>query len=168
MTVAIVIPVKNPRWLDEFIEQNKEILTKYPVIVIDSGGGEKLKEFARVYIEKDVHLWDARKIGYSYASEPYILNLDADIVLPKNYIERAIRILEGMEIMGAVSVFFETINRNRGMLEYGCSVWKTEILKQLYDWKGQGPCECFYMWDKLQQEGLLIGTLCFRAKHLRR
>lgn len=167
--LAIVIPVKNQQWLDEFIEGNKEILEKYPVIVVDSGGGEKLEKFAKIYIKQDVSFWEARQMGYRHVSERYILNLDSDVVITKSYIMSALAILEAFENVGAVSVFYDKINRNRGVLEYGCSIWRTELLRELYDYvpKVGRICECVYMWNKLQNAGYLIETLCFRAKHLR-
>lgn len=166
--LVIVIPVKNPQHLDEFIEGNREILEKYPVIVVDSGGGEKLKEFAYLYLKEDVSLWEARRIAYRYVSEPYVLNLDSDVVIPKPYIVSAIGILKVLKQVGAVSTFYNKITRNRGTLEFGCSIWRADLLKKLYDYKPKaGFCECLYMWGRLQRIGYQIETVCMRAKHLR-
>lgn len=167
--LTIVIPIKNQPYLNEFIAGNKEILEKHPVVVIDSGGGEKLKGIAHIYLKKNVSLWEARRIAYRCVSEPYTLNLDSDVVVPTLYIVSALRIMEMHKNVGAVSIFYNKINRNRGVLEYGCSIWRSKLLKELYDYvpKVGRICECVYMWNKLQRAGYLIETLCMRARHLR-
>jgi len=165
--LTIVIVVKNPQWLDGFIKGNRNYLTEIPIIVVDSGGGEKLKEFCKYYIQKDVSLWEARKIGYELAETEFVMNLDSDVIIPDGYINEALLQLARCDKIGAVSIFYDKINRNRGVLEYGCSIWRTKLVKQLYDYKGDDLCECLYMWDKLQRAGWLIETTCMRAKHLR-
>jgi glycosyltransferase involved in cell wall biosynthesis len=168
LTLTIIIVVKNPLWLDEFIKGNKKYLTTIPVIVIDSGGGEKLKEYCKHYIQKDVSLWEARKIGYEFADTEFIMNLDGDVIIPDGYIDEALFQLGRCNKIGAVSIFYDKINSNRGVLEYGCSIWRRQLAKQLYDYNGSnGICECLYMWDKLQRAGWLIETTYMRAKHLR-
>lgn len=186
--LTIVIPVKNPKFLDEFVEQNRKILEKYPVVVIDAGGGERLIRIADVYVRINVpsSLWDARKLGYEAVDTPFVLNLDSDVVLPTAYIPTALKILQ-TEKVGAVTMFFKDwITRHIGVLSYGVSIWRTELLKKLYDYNpaslsktviklspshfvhvGFPYCECLYMWEKLLKSGYELETVCMRAKHLR-
>lgn len=182
--ITIVIPVKNPKFIDEFIDGNIDVLTNFPVIVVDSGGGEKLGKIAKVHIQKDVKLCEARKIGYGIVETEFIMNLDADVIIPKLYIQEA---LKALSIADAVSIFYEDVNHCQGALEFGCSIWRTDVLRKLYDFSFEivvsgkivkvgshkfstlhnGWCECTYMWRKLKENGFNLETLPFRAKHLK-
>lgn len=182
MSLTIVIPVKNPPCLDLFMEKNAKIFSQYPLVVIDSGGGEKLKEIATVYISKNVSLWEARKLGYQQVKTPYLLNLDVDVVPPEGYIESALAL-----DADAITIFYEDVNHCQGSLEYGVSIWKTDVVKELYDFDSKlvcdgkivkvgsqaystltnGWCECIYMWRRLKNNGYKLETLPMRAKHLK-
>jgi len=183
--LTIVIPVKNPPNIDLFISENKKLFAKYQIVVIDSGGGEKLKEYSNVFIQKSMSLVEARKLGYSKAKTKYILNLDVDVVIPKGYIEMALIMLgKGAD---AVSIFYEDVAHCQGALEFGCSIWRTNVLRKLYDFSfefvndgklyrvgprtfatlNNGWCECTYMWRKLKENDYTLTTCAYRAKHLR-
>jgi glycosyltransferase involved in cell wall biosynthesis len=184
-SLSIVIPVKNPPDIEQFIEQNKILFMNTELIVIDSGGGELLKPLAETYIKQDLKFWEARKLGYSFAKTPYILNLDADVIVPDYYIQETINVLETKA--DAVSIFYEYVGHCQGALEFGVSVWKTEVLRRLYDFSldkvmdgkivkvgsmaystlNHGWCECTYMWRKLKLFGGRLETLPYRAKHLK-
>lgn len=185
MALSIVIPIKNPPDLDCFIKGNTLIFSEHPPIVIDSGGGEALEKFASIYKKENLKFWEARKLGYSFADTPYVLNLDADVIVPNVYIEEAVKLLETKA--EAVSIFYEDVAHCQGALEFGCSIWKTEILKKLYDFSmntvtdgkivkvgsmaystlNHGWCECTYLWRKLKNSGGRLETLPYRAKHLK-
>jgi hypothetical protein len=87
-----------------------------------------------------------------------------------------------------VSIFYEDVNHCQGALEYGVSMWKTQVLRQLYDFSmdkvmdgkivkvgsmtystlNNGWCECTYLWRKLKASGGRLETLpYYRAKHLK-
>jgi len=184
-TLTIVIPIKNPPCIDKFISENLHYLNKYGVVIIDSGGGEKLREFATVYLNQELCLTDARKLGITLVKTPFLLNLDCDVKIPEGYIELALELLK--DNVGAVSIFYNNINHCQGALEFGISLWQTDILKKLYDFSftcvcngniikiGEGVysrlqagwCECNYMWRKLKDDGYKLETLNLRAIHLR-
>lgn len=183
--ITIVIPIKNPYDLDLFIENNKEIFKKHKVIVIDSGGGEKIQQCATKYIKKDVKLPNARMIGYDLTTTKYVMNLDSDVVIPEGYIDKAISLLESGAF--AVSIFYEDVEHCQGALEYGISIWNTEKVRKLYDFSFDmivgdivkiGPqtysslvsgwCECTYMWRKIKDNNGKLETLPIRAIHLKR
>lgn len=172
--LTIVIPVKNPRFLEDFLRLNQKHLSKYKVITIDSGGGEKLKAISKIYIKKDIPFWEARKLAYSFVKTQFILNLDCDVIIPDRYIEQALEILKSDKKAGAVSIFFDRIT-HRGILEFGISIWRTKILREFYDWKRQSRddwlrhpyCECSYMWRKLTLNNKKLETFPIRAKHLK-
>jgi len=184
--LTVVTPVKNPLNLKAFIDGNSKLLSKYPLIVIDSGGGEPLKPIAKIYIARKMPFWEARKLGYTYVQTPYTLNLDTDVILPNNYVEDALSLLEKAKA-DAVSIFYEDVAHCQGALEFGASMWKSEILKKLYDFSmnivsdgkivkvgsmtyaalNNGWCECTYMWRKLKNAGGRLETLPYRAKHLK-
>jgi len=182
--LTIVTPVKHPKpsHLDIFLKANEWLLKPNRFVVIDSGGGEKLKEFCWRYIQKDVSLWEARKLGYADATR-IILNLDCDVVPPLEYVKEAYRLLEE-DKADAISIHFNPIYT--GHLEFGVSMWKAEVLRKLYDYPPKpveklikvgkqewvvafqsGFCECSYMWSKLLSHGGRLETLPYRARHLK-
>jgi glycosyltransferase involved in cell wall biosynthesis len=184
--LSIVIPVKNPPNITAFIESNRPTLSKSEVIVIDSGSGEALQKLAKIYIREDLKFWKARKLGYAHVSTPHVLNLDCDVVVPEGYVEDALVLLQQNKAE-AVSIFYEDVNHCQGALEFGVSIWKTEVLRKLYDFSmdkvmdgrivkvgsmaystlNNGWCECTYMWRKLKNAGGRLETLPYRAKHLK-
>lgn len=186
MKITIIIPVKNPIDLDTFLAKNGELLKEMETIVIDSGGGEKLREIASIYQKKRCSIWQARRAGLKLASEEFVLNLDSDVIIPKKYIEKALSIFAKKPKVGAVSIFFGNI-ANQGALEFGISIWRKEVMKELYDYnpremtnlpiikvkprfyvQAEFPyCECTYMWRRLIESGYKLETLNLRAKHLK-
>ena len=102
----------------------------------------------------------------------YVLNLDSDTILPKKYVEIALNLFEFDSDIAVIALDYE---ETQGHLAYGTSIWRTEILKKLYDWREHPAedCECIHMWKKVHmwnsvhQTKLRIGTLPYRAKHLR-
>jgi hypothetical protein len=183
ISLSIVLPVKNPPDIQLFIELTKPLLQLYPLIVVDSGGGEPLRPYCRYYLQQDCHFWEARRIGYGLAEAPFILNLDVDTVLPSKYVDEALKILEG-DKAEAVAIDYE---RLQGHYAFGTSIWKTDWLMKLYDYPPKpveklikvgkqewvtafqcGFCECTYMWAKLLNCGGRLETLPYRAKHLSR
>jgi len=182
--LTILIPVKNPPCIDKFISENLHYFNQYRIIVIDSGGGEKLREIATVYLNQDLSLTDARKLGITLTTTPFLLNLDCDVKIPEGYIEQSLELLK--DDVGAVSIFYNNVNHCQGALEFGVSIWKTDILRNLYDFSfdivvqdivkvgegfysslQSGWCECNYMWRKLKDNGLKLETLNIRAIHLK-
>lgn len=181
--LTIVIPVKNPPNINMLIEKMESLLKPNLLVVIDSGGGDALRKFCWKYFQKKCSMWEARKRGYSEVKTPFTLNLDSDTVLPKGYVEEALDKLMKDEAE-AVAIDYETL---QGHYAFGTSMWKTEVLKKLYDFSMQlvsdgkivkvgsqaystlnnGWCECTYMWRKLKQAGGILETLPMRAKHLK-
>lgn len=163
--LTIVIPVKeSPEKVNEFILANMNILSKYLVIVIDSGGGEEFKDYS-LYINKEISMSQARKIGYSLVDTKYTLNLDVDTVLPEHFIEDALMIIECDSKVAVLALDYENC---QGHYAFGTSLWKTDILKKLYDYiEGNTLCECVYMWRKVLQNKNKIETLPYRAIHLK-
>lgn len=187
--LTIVIPINNPPNLELFINENRDLLRSAAhKIIIDSGGGQifrdarKLGFLPLLYEAIDLSFWEARKFGYQYVVTPFTLNLDCDVVPPMAYINEALELLRGK--VDAVSIHFEPIHT--GHLEFGVSMWKTEILKKLYDYPPKpvdklvkvgkqewvaafqwGFCECSYMWSRLLNSGGRLETLPHRARHLK-
>jgi len=55
-----------------------------------------------------------------------------------------------------------------GHLGFGQSIWRTELLKELYDWDITNTmCECTYLWGKLNRTKYRLETLSnIRCEHL--
>lgn len=181
--LTIVIPVKNPPDLEGFIQANLELLKENNIIVIDSGGGEPLKSYCKKYIKQDLQMWEARKLGYTEVETTFTLNLDCDVIVSLAYIKNALQLLRDNKAE-AVSIHFAPVKT--GHLEFGASIWNTEVLRKLYDYPPKpveklikvgkqewvtafqhGFCECSYMWRKLLSSGGRLETLSYRAIHLK-
>jgi hypothetical protein len=188
--LTVAIPIKNPTAIKEFIEGNQVLLKSGAhKIIVDSGGGEIFKDaraldfLPLIYEGRICRLWEARQFGFDYAATPYILNLDADTILPLEYVLGALKLLNENKA-DAVAIDYETL---QGHYAFGTSIWKAPTLRKLYDFPppavdklisiGQGQwvtafqngfCECTYMWRRLISSAKILETLPFRAKHLKR
>jgi len=92
--LTIVILVKNPPDLERFIRENFRILSASWKIIVDSGGGKGLSKLPNtLWIQRQVPMWEARKIGYGEVKTPFTLNLDVDTVLPDGYVQESLNIL---------------------------------------------------------------------------
>ena len=169
--ITIALPVfEEPEIVAKFIECNMEILEKYPLIVIDRKGGEALKEHASFYRKTccptiGLPLGSSRRFLIRRGQTEFTLNLDVDVLLPRNFVEESLKKFEDPKV-AVVALDYENL---QGHLAFGPSIWKTEILQKLYDWEFRKTrkCECIYMWDKVHKAKYKIETLCMRAKHLR-
>lgn len=182
--LTIVIPVKNPPDLERFIRENFRILSASWKIVIDSGGGEGLSKLPNIlWIQRQVPMWEARKIGYEEVKTPFTLNLDADTILPDGYVKDALVLLRENSC-DAVAIDYQP---PQGHYAFGTSIWRTELLKKLYDYPPKaveklikvgkqewitafqnGFCECIYMWAKLIRSGGLLESVEHKAIHVKR
>lgn len=169
--ITIALPVfEEPEIVAKFIEANKGIIEKYPLIVIDRKGGEALKEYASFYRKTccptiGLPLGRSRKFLIGRVQTEITLNLDADVLLPKNFVKESLKKFEDPKV-AVVALDYENL---QGHLAFGPSIWRTEILQKLYDWEFRKTrkCECIYMWGKVRGAKYKIETLCMRAKHLK-
>ena len=164
LDLTILIPCcEKDEIVERSIQENYEILVKYPLVIVDKKGGDKfisLEQQGNIniqYFDQDTSFWFARRFGLEFVKTKYVLNLDADTILPEGYIEEAIRILETHPEIGAVTAEYADPFNNNHHKGFGNSIWRTEQLKELYDWRltqGQEfkPCECEYMWNKLEKK----------------
>jgi hypothetical protein len=168
--LTILIPCfENPLLVKESVEKNRKIFSTHPIIVINKNGGEAFKEFG-IVIKQNSSFWSARRFGLELVKTKYVLCLDVDTILPLQYIEQAIQILERKPKVGAIALnYAQPLSQDH--LAFGTSIWRTEQLKQLYDWrlteKQYNTCECKYMWKKVEKEGMKIETLPMEAIHIK-
>ena len=170
-TITITLPVfEEPEIVEKFLENNKETLEKHPIIVVDRKGGRILKDRALFYKKTScpkigMLLGSSRKFLINRVQTEFTLNLDTDIVLPTNFIGEALMKLKDPQV-AAVALDYE---KSQDHLAFGPSIWKTQILKKLYDWEylKTTKCECIYMWEKLNNEGYKVEGLTMKAKHLK-
>jgi hypothetical protein len=139
-------------------------------IVVDSGGGLEAATIAKRYIAKNICMEEARRLGIDqtiHVEENYVVNLDSDVRLPKGYLQEAFQLLQDPKVAAASSTF--TNKDHQGVLEFGCSVWRKNLLANLYDWETHvqsGMCECAYMWRKVKEAGFKVMTLTRKPEHL--
>jgi len=160
--ITTVIAVREDAPIHQFLELNP-FITKFPIIVVDSGGGEILRDVATEYIKETLPLSKARRTGILRVKTHYTLILDVDTVLPPEYITEALKILRE-ENIAVTALDYEQL---QGHLGFGTSLWKTQILKNLYDWEEGKICECVWMWSKVRKAGYRLETLPYRARHLK-
>lgn len=178
LDLTILIPCAERTELVEWsIQGNEEILTKYPLVIVDREGGDTFVSFEQQgnmniqYFDQNTSFWFARRFGLEFVKTKYVLNLDVDTVLPPEYIEKAIEILETHPEVGAVALDY-AYPYKQNHLAFGTSIWRTKQLKELYDWRLTsdqpfGVCECKYMWTKVEAKGMKVETLPMEAKHLK-
>lgn len=170
--ITIALPVfEEPEIVAKFIDGNKEILEKYLLIVIDRKGGEALKEYASFYRKTccpaiGLPLGRSRKFLIGRVQTEFTLNLDVDVLLPKHFVKESLKKFEDPKV-AVVALDYEN---PQGHLAFGPSIWRTEILQNLYDWEKlwkTRKCECIYMWGKVRGAKYKVETLGTRAKHLK-
>jgi len=182
--LTVVIPVKAPPDVDKFIIGNLSILSVTWKVVVDSGGGEPLRHLPNtIWLQREASMWEARRLGYEKVETPFTLNLDADTILPNGYVQESLNILRENSC-DAVAIDY---NPPQGHYAFGTSIWRTELLKELYDYPPKaveklikvgehewvtafqnGFCECTYMWARLLRSGGRLGTLGYKATHLKK
>lgn len=127
---------------------------------------EKLKKYScyPIVIDTRLGMAEARKAAIAKVITPFCLCLDMDTDLPDGYIEEAITLLSQNDKLVCIALDYE---KSQGHYAFGTSIWKTKVLKQLYDYKeGTDVCECIWMNHKVLQAGLGIDTIGkYRAIH---
>ena len=182
--LTIVIPVKDPPDLQRFVRENLEVLSASKKVVIDSGRGEQLGRLPNALLfQRQVPMWEARRIGYEEVRTPFTLNLDADTILPNGYVLDSLNALR-KNSCDAVAIDYD---HPQGHYAFGTSIWRTELLKKLYDYPPKaveklikvgerewvtafqnGFCECMYMWARLIRSRAKLETLGYKATHLKK
>lgn len=135
------------------------------MIVIDREGGEALRTYASCYEKSPVNLYAARCRAIELCTEEFTLICDLDTRLPHQFVSDALNLLEKPDV-AVVTVDYLYPNC-QGHYAFGASMWKTQILKQLYNQQRGSLCECLHMWNQVRQAGFRIETLERRAIHLR-
>jgi hypothetical protein len=158
--------------VQKFMERNHEILSKYPIVVVNKEGGELLRaqQFNVTFFNQDSSFWFARRFGLEFVETKYVLNLDVDTIIPDGYIEQSISLMESDAKIGAVALnYAKPLEQDH--LAFGTSIWRTTELKLLYDWRISAKitdlCECKYMWGKLKIISKRVETLPMEAIHIK-
>jgi len=182
--LTIVIPVKDPPDLERFIKGNFAILNATCKVVVDSGGGKQLEKLPNtLWIQKQVPMWEARKLGYKEVRTPFTLNLDADTILPEGYVQESLDLLR----KGACDAVAIDYDPPQGHYAFGTSIWRTDLLRKLYNYPPKtveklirvgkqewvtafqnGFCECAYMWARLLRSRGKLETLEYQAIHIKK
>jgi hypothetical protein len=182
--LTIVIPVRAPPDLDGFIKGNFSLLSITRKVVVDSGDGEPLGHLpSTIWFQKQVPMWEARRIGYEEVRTPFTLNLDADTILPNGYVLDSLNVLR-KNSCDAVAIDYDP---PQGHYAFGTSIWRTDLLRKLYDYPPKaveklikvgeqewitafqnGFCECTYMWARLIRSRGRLETLGYKATHLKK
>jgi len=96
MEISVIVPTLNE---EKFIEpclksiRNQDVDIEYEIIVCDNNSEDRTKEIAEKYADKVVSLEErgialARNHGAKYANGRYLLFVDADTILPENYLAK--------------------------------------------------------------------------------
>ena len=181
--LTIVIPIKDPPDLQRFVRENLEVLSATKKVVIDSGRGEQLGRLPNTLLfQKQVSMWEARRMGYEEVRAPFTLNLDADTILPNGYVQESLKVLR-KNSCDAVAIDYDP---PQGHYAFGTSIWRTDLLRKLYDYPPKaveklvrvgerewvtafqnGFCECTYMWARLIRSEGTLENLGYKATHIK-
>jgi len=162
-TLSLLLTVREqPHLVNWFINHYDDLLKNCEVIVIDSEGGETLKQYASYYTKAEMQLDKARKLAIQKTETSFASIIDIDTLLPQGYIKSALKILQQNKA-DAVAIDYKP---PQGHLAFGTSLWKTLTLQQLYDWQmGSRFCECIHMWRRIHQNKFKLATLPLYARH---
>ena len=153
--ISVCIPVKDPEpALPRVLKRIREIKQRNPGLI------------SEVLVEREGSLREARRALAKKAISHLMLNLDADTLIPPQYLSWTRQLFEGHTKLGAVALDYRP--RAQGHLAFGTSVMPTQVMFELYDYPGKKEartCECFYMWRKLFKEGWILATLPLHAEH---
>lgn len=128
MRISIIILTKNSeRTLPECLRKVSELRSIFEVelIIVDGGSIDNtlniVKEYQKQINIKIIHdrgggLGYARDIGWRSSSAEYILMLDSDVILNKDFLIEAIKLLREDCKLGAVSAKLKPISLDKGWL----------------------------------------------------
>ena len=128
MKLAFVILTKNSgRTLDKCLEAIAGLKNEFEpeVIIVDGGSTDNTLNIVEKYRgELDIKvLYDggrglgyARDIGWRASSAEYIVMLDSDVIVNRNFLRQAVKLLQQDEELGAVSAKLKPISLDRGWL----------------------------------------------------
>jgi hypothetical protein len=153
--ITVAIPVKEPcPTLRQALGRIQEIQDQNPGLIME------------VFTESKGSLPEARLIMARRALEPLILSLDADTLIPLEYLPQVVRLYKTHNGIGAVALDY--FPKPQGHLAFGTSVMPTITFLETYDWPGPElarTCECMYMWRRLTAAGKIVATLPMAAEH---
>lgn len=157
MSLSVLIPVKPPEpHLPQVLRRVDLIHTNQPGLIDD------------VLIEETGSLPEARRALVERAQSPYVLNLDADTLIPLEFPGEALKLLKSHPGVGAVALNYRPHPQHHP--DFSCSVMPTLLMRRTYSWPGRGKsedCECLFMWRKLTYEGWVVATLPMWAENAR-
>lgn len=142
MTVSIVILTKNSSRTIKQCLQSCLSSTYNPleIIIVDGGSvdntltiiKEILKNFPyKILYDEGKGLGYARDIGWRAANGKYILMLDSDVILPNNFLEEAIRIMENDNKVGSLGAKLKPMCKDKDWL----SIFQEKNLAIHLHWK---------------------------------
>lgn len=156
MSVSVLIPVKDPApYLKKVIERIEEIRDRRPGLICE------------ILTEREGSLSEARRAMVARAHGFYVLNLDQDNLIPRDYIEEAQSVFFRCDRVGAVALPYSLqVNAHLG---FGTSIIPLDLMRRFYTWRNRKrdkDCECIFMWRALHNGGYIVATLPMKARRL--
>lgn len=112
--VSVIVPCYNQEeYLSEALDSVlSQSLSKWECIIVNDGSPDNTEEVAKRYCSKDTRIKyskkenggvsSARNAGINMASGEYILPLDADDLIDKTYLEKAVKVFREQKNVGVV------------------------------------------------------------------
>ena len=128
MKIAFVILTKNSgRTLDKCLDAVARLRSEFEleVIIVDGGSTDNTLDIVEKYrgaldikvlYDDGRGLGYARDIGWRASSAEYVVMLDSDVIVNRDFLREAVRVLRSDEELGAVAAKLKPISLDRGWL----------------------------------------------------
>lgn len=151
----MLIPVsKSEAYFPNVVKRVEIIAEAWPTLIDD------------VLFEWKGSLSEARRSLLARAKAPFVFNLDADSLVPIDYVRQALDVFKLSSRVGAVALDY--FPESQGHLAFGTSIMRKDVMKKVYSWENMHDsemCECMHVWRSIYAHNLLVATLPLWAEH---
>ncbi len=111
--ISVIVPTLNEeKYLEKCLRSivNQKTILNYELIVADGGSEDKTKEIAKKYadrflVTKQKGIWIGRNTGAKSAKGSLFVFIDADTIIPPNYLDVVHAVMRDEELLGLSCAF---------------------------------------------------------------
>ncbi len=104
---SVIIPTfQEEQYLSEILSRLKKVSSPIEIIVVDGGSKDKTAQIAKRFTDK-VYIADKRgiahgkNVGAEHASDGILIVLDTDVIFPRDFVEKTVKVFEDASVVGA-------------------------------------------------------------------